>query len=126
VANGVVDSAKSIVGEILAVFGIHDGGFTGNNALSLNMREGLGGMVMGASFLFLSMTVMKGLSCWLMLALRHLAQVRLLVRFPQISRAFCSHGVVGVITLGVAGGAVGVALLAGLLCGLLWGTVVSC
>jgi hypothetical protein len=43
-----------------------------------------------------------------------------------MSRVFCGHGAVGVVTLGAAGGAAGVALSAGLPCGVLWGIVVSC
>jgi hypothetical protein len=38
----VVESAKSIVLKFLLIFIILDGGFTGNDNLSLNVREGLG------------------------------------------------------------------------------------
>jgi hypothetical protein len=58
--------------------------------------------------------------------LRHSAQVRFSVGFPQISRGFCGHGAAGVVIHGAAGGVAGVALSAGLPCGLLWGVLVSC
>jgi hypothetical protein len=38
----VVKSAKSICFELLSIFVVLDGGFTGNDDLSLNAREGLG------------------------------------------------------------------------------------
>jgi hypothetical protein len=82
---------------------------------------------MGPGFLFLHVTVVKGLSyCWLMLALRRSAQVRFSVRFPQMSRGFCGRGVAGVVPRGAAGGVAGVVLSAGLPYGLLWGMLVSC
>jgi hypothetical protein len=83
-------------------------------------------MVVGAGFLFLHMMVIKGLSYWLMLVLRCSAQVRFLVRFPQISRGFYRCGAVGVVLFRVAGRAAGVALSVGLPCGLLCSAVVSC
>jgi hypothetical protein len=45
-----------------------------------------------------------------MVALRHSAQVRLLVGFPQMSRYFCGHGAAGVVMCGVVGGAAGIAV----------------
>jgi hypothetical protein len=84
-------------------------------------------MVTGAGFLFLRVMVVNSLSCcWFTLALRHSAQVRFSVRFPQMSRGFCGHGAVGIVICRAAGGAAGVALSACLPCGLLWGALVSC
>jgi hypothetical protein len=61
-----------------------------------------------------------------MLALRHSAQVRFSVGFPQMSRGFCGRGAAGIVICGAVGGVAGIELSAGLPCGLLWGALVSC
>jgi hypothetical protein len=56
----VVESAKSICFELLSIFIVLDGGFTGNNDLPLNMREGLGDNGNGCRLLVFACDSCKG------------------------------------------------------------------
>jgi hypothetical protein len=60
VPDGMVESAKGVFLEFLAVFIILDGGFTGNDDLSLNAREGLGENGDGCRFLVFARDGRKG------------------------------------------------------------------